>query len=117
MSGGQTDPFPLRPFVAAVTAGNPLQIKAIAQAKVKADKIDAEVLAHLCRCEYLPTVWTADAATQTLRELTTLRGGLMGDRTRLKNRVQSLLAQLLVRPPIKVLFRPVRRIRRSSPPA
>jgi transposase len=94
----------LRPFVAAVTVGNPLQIKAIAQAKVKSDKIDAEVLAHLLRCEYLPTVWTPDAATQTLRELTTLRGGLMGDRTRLKNHVQSLLAQLLVRPPVKVLF-------------
>src|SRR5437762_2322965 len=34
----------LRPFVAAVTVGNPLQIKAIAQAKVKTDKIDAQVL-------------------------------------------------------------------------
>src|SRR5262249_21057631 len=37
----------LRPFVASVTVGNPLQIRAIAQAKVKTDKIDAEVLANL----------------------------------------------------------------------
>jgi transposase len=94
----------LRPFVAAVTVGNPLQIKAIAQAKVKTDKIDAEVLAHLLRCEYLPTVWTPDAATQKLRQLTTLRGGVIADRSRLKHRVQSLLAQLLVVPPVKVLF-------------
>jgi transposase len=94
----------LRPFVAAVTVGNPLQIKAIAQAKVKTDKIDAQVLANLIRCEYLPTVWTPDAATQKLRQLTTLRGGVIADRSRLKNRVQSLLAQLLVVPPVKVVF-------------
>jgi transposase len=47
----------LRPFVAAVVAGNPLQIKAIAQAKVKTDRIDAEVLANLLRCDFLPEVW------------------------------------------------------------
>lgn len=94
----------LRPFVAAVTVGNPMQIKAIAQAKVKTDKIDAQVLAHLLRCDYLPTVWTPDAATQKLRQLTTLRGGVIADRTRIKNRVQSLLAQLLVVPPVKVVF-------------
>ena len=94
----------LRPFVAAVTVGNPLQIKAIAQAKVKTDKIDAQVLANLLRCDYLPTVWTPDAKTQKLRELTTLRGNLMIDRSRLKNRIQSLLAQLLVATPVKTLF-------------
>jgi transposase len=94
----------LRPFVAAVMVGNPLQIKAIAQAKVKTDKIDAQVLANLIRCEYLPTVWTPDEMTQRLRQLTTLRCGVIADRTRLKNRVQSLLAQLLVVPPVKVLF-------------
>ena len=47
----------LRPFVAEVVASNPLATKAIAQAKVKTDKIDAEVLAQLLRCDYLPPVW------------------------------------------------------------
>jgi transposase len=94
----------LRPFVAAVTVGNPLQIKAIAQAKVKTDKVDAQVLANLLRCDYLPTVWTPDAETQKLRQLTTLRGGLITDRSRMKNRVQSLLAQMLIVPPFKVVF-------------
>jgi len=89
---------------AAVTVGNPLQIKAIAQAKVKTDTIDAQVLANLLRCDYLPTVWTPDAGTQKLRELTTLRGNLIVDRSRLKNRVHSLLAQLLVVPPVKMVF-------------
>jgi transposase len=94
----------LRPFVAAVVVGNPLQIKAIAQAKVKTDKIDAEVLAQLLRCDYLPAVWHPDEHTQKLRRLTTVRAGLVGDRTRLKNRVQCLLAQLLIEPPVNVLF-------------
>lgn len=94
----------LRPFVAAVVVGNPLQVKAIAQAKVKTDKIDAQVLANLLRCEYLPEVWVPDAATQRLRQLTTLRSAVVTDRSRLKNRIQSLLAQLLVVPPVKVLF-------------
>lgn len=94
----------LRPFVATVVVGNPLQIKAIAQAKVKTDKIDAEVLAQLLRCDYLPAVWHPDEHTQKLRRLTAVRAGLVGDRTRLKNRVQSLLAQLLIEPPVNVLF-------------
>jgi len=94
----------LRPFVAEIVVGNPLQIKAIAQAKVKTDKIDAEVLAHLLRCDYLPAVWQPDAETQRLRHLTTVRSSLIGDRTRIKNRIQSVLAQLLIQPPVKVLF-------------
>ena len=71
----------LRPFVAVVTVGNPLQIKAIAQAKVKTDKIDAQVLANRIRCEYLPTVWAPDETTQRLRQLTTLRCGIVADRS------------------------------------
>jgi transposase len=94
----------LCPFVAAVVVGNPLQIKAIAQAKVKTDKIDAEVLAQLLRCDYLPAVWHPDEHTQALRRLTTVPAGPVGDRTRLKNRVQSLLAQLLIEPPVNGLF-------------
>ena len=36
--------------------------------------------------------------------MTTVRSGLVGDRTRLTNRVQGLLAQLLIEPPVNVLF-------------
>ncbi len=94
----------LHPFVAAVVVGNPLQIKAIAQAKVKTDKIDAEMLANLLRCDFLPDVWEPDPQTQRLRQLTGVRSALVADRTRLKNRIQSLLAGLLVVPPDGGLF-------------
>src|SRR5262245_48478033 len=35
----------LKPFVAEVVVSNPLKTKAIAEAKIKTDKVDAEVLA------------------------------------------------------------------------
>jgi Transposase len=94
----------LRPFVAAIVVGNPLQIKAIAQAKVKTDKIDAEVLANLLRCDFLPDVWNPDPQTQRLRHLTGVRSALVADRTRLKNRIHSTLAGWLIVLPEGGLF-------------
>lgn len=94
----------LRPHVAQVVVGNPLQTRAIAQAKVKTDKIDARVLAHLLRCDYLPAVWHPDPDTQRLRQLATVRSNLVTDRTRLKNRIHGTLAQALVAPPAGGLF-------------
>jgi transposase len=94
----------LKPFVASVTTSNPLRTKAIAEAKVKTDKVDAEVLAQLLRCDYLPSVWEPDEETRRLRQLTTYRAGLIGDRTRIKNRLKGLLNQRLIKPPVKYLF-------------
>ena len=42
----------LQPFVGRVVVSNPMKTKAIAEAKVKTDKVDAEVLAQLLRCDY-----------------------------------------------------------------
>ena len=50
----------LRPFVARIVVANPLRTRAIAEAKLKTDKIDAEALAQLLRCDYLPPVWQPD---------------------------------------------------------
>jgi transposase len=94
----------LRPFVAEVVASNPLTTKAIAQAKVKTDKIDAEALAQLLRCDYLPQVWQPDEATSLLRELTSRRTALVGDRTAVRNRIHSLLAVRLLKVPFDELF-------------
>lgn len=97
----------LEPFVAEIVVSNPLRTKAIAQAKIKTDRVDAEVLAQLLRCEYLPRVWQPDAATQRLRRLTSRRAALVADRTAIKNRLHSVLAQRLIVPPLgDSLFRP-----------
>ena len=60
----------LQPHVARILVSNPMATKAIAQAKVKTDKVDAHVLAQLLRCDFLPEVWQPDEATRRLRELT-----------------------------------------------
>lgn len=52
----------LSPHVKRVVIANPLQVKAIAHAHVKTDKVDAGTLASLHAAGYLPEIWTPDAA-------------------------------------------------------
>jgi transposase len=92
----------LRSHAAKVVVSNPLTTKAIAQAKVKTDKVDALVLAQLLRCDFLPEVWQPDEATRRLRELTGRRSALVGQRTMMRNRIHSVLAMRLVEEPKKL---------------
>lgn len=92
----------LRPHVGRVVVSNPMATKAIAQAKVKTDKVDAHVLAQLLRCDFLPEVWTPDEATRQLRELTGRRSSLVGQRTAARNRIQAVLAMRLIEAPARL---------------
>jgi transposase len=94
----------LRLHAARVVVSNPLLTKAIAQAKIKTDKVDALVLAQLLRCDYLPQVWQPDPGTQERRRLCSRRASLVADRTGIKNRLHSVLAQRLLQPPVAELF-------------
>ena len=94
----------LEPFVAEVVVSNPLRTRAIAEAKIKTDRVDAAVLAHLLRLDYLPRVWQPDAETRDLRRQTTERAALVSDRTRIKNRIHAVLHQRLLTPPSGDLF-------------
>ncbi len=89
----------LKPFVESVTVSNPMATRAIAKAKVKTDKVDAQVLAHLLRCDYLPPVWHPDEQTQRMRQLTGRRAALVQQRTRLRNRIHSVLHMRLIETP------------------
>ena len=57
----------LRPLVARVVVSNPRKTRAIAEAKVKTDKVDARILAQLLAADFLPGTWVADDRTRTLR--------------------------------------------------
>jgi transposase len=95
----------LSPFVARVIIANPLQVKAIAYAHVKTDKIDAGVLANLHAAGFLPEVWTPDAETEQLRRLVARRNQVVKHRTRIKNEVHAILhAHLIPRCPHADLF-------------
>lgn len=82
----------LSPFVARVVIANPLQVKAIAHAHGKTDKVDAGTLANLYAAGSLPEIWTPDAATERLRRLVARRYQIVRYRTRVKNEVHSILA-------------------------
>src|SRR3712207_9297767 len=58
----------LSPYVARVIVANPLQVKAIAHARIKTDKIDAGVLAQLRAADFLPEVWLPDTETERSEE-------------------------------------------------
>ena len=57
----------LQARVGRVVVSNPQKTRAIAEAKVKTDKVDAEILAQLLAADYLPGVWVADEDTQARR--------------------------------------------------
>jgi hypothetical protein len=115
----------LQPLVSEVVVSNPLQTRAIAQAKVKTDMIDTDVLAHLLRCNYLPRVWIPAEQTRQLRQQCTERANLSSDRTRLKNRIHAVLHQRLIEAPHGDLFSPAtcagcapsRSMRPAAPPS
>jgi len=94
----------LRPHVQQIVIGNPLRTRAIAEAKIKTDKVDSRVLAELLRADYLPSVWQPGPDTQRLRRLTHRRAALVSDRTRLKNRLHSILHHCLIPLPRFDLF-------------
>src|SRR5215213_1621083 len=82
--------------VTRVAVSNPQKTRAIAEAKVKTDRVDAEILAQLLAADYLPGVWVADEETQARRRQVARRAHLVRQRTRLKNQVQSILHRNLI---------------------
>ena len=86
----------LERHVGRVVVSNPTKTRAIAEAKVKTDKVDAQVLAQLLAAGFLPSVWLADDETHALRRQVARRAHIVRQRTRLKNRVQSILHRNLV---------------------
>ena len=95
----------IKPHVARVVVSNPQKTRAIAEAKVKTDKVDAAILAELLAADFLPSVWVADEATHALRRQVARRANIVRQRTRLKNQVQAILHRnLLPRCPAADMF-------------
>ncbi len=86
----------LQQHAGRVVVSNPLQTRAIADAKIKTDKVDAETLVRLLAGGWLPEVWVPDADTQALRQQVAYRIGLVRQRTRVKCRVHSILSRNLI---------------------
>lgn len=95
----------LRRHVARVAIANPLQVRLIAEARVKTDKIDAAVLAQLYSSGFLPEAWMPDEDTLALRRQISRCSQLVRQRTRLMSEIDAVLAaHLIERCPASELF-------------
>ncbi|MCL0041360.1 IS110 family transposase [Dehalococcoidia bacterium] len=81
----------LEELVGEVHLAHPLKVKAIAEAKIKTDKIDARVLAHLLRSDLLPEAHVAGPEIRQVRNVLRQRMFFVRLRTMVKNRISSLL--------------------------
>jgi transposase len=70
-----------------VVLAHPLKVKAIADAKIKTDKIDATVLAHLLRADLVPQAWAPGERARDLRIALRERMFYVRLRTMMKNRI------------------------------
>jgi len=74
-----------------VRLSNPAKTRAIASAKIKTDKLDAVKLADLLRGGYIAECYIPTRETMDLRELVRHRAALVRMRTKLKNKIHSIM--------------------------
>ncbi|XYJ86658.1 transposase [Cupriavidus necator] len=79
----------LTSHVGRVIVANPLQVRLIAEARVKTDKIDAAILAQLYASGFLPEVWIPDETTQAMRRQVSRRAQIVRQRTRLRDDIHA----------------------------
>jgi transposase len=95
----------IEPHVARVVIANTRKVRAIAESKVKTDKVDAKTLCELLAAGFLPAVWSPDEFTRALRRRLQRRSKLVRPRTRAKNECHAVLARNLKgRPPMTDVF-------------
>jgi transposase len=83
----------LEPHVGRVVVANTRKLRAIAEAKVKTDKVDAQTLCELLDAGFLPGVFSPDEWTRSLRRRLGRRSQLVRARTRSKNELHAVLAR------------------------
>jgi transposase len=74
-----------------VVLANPLKTKAIASAKVKTDKLDAIILAHLLRADLVAESYVPPGNVREMRALVRHRLSLVQMRTMVKNKIHAVI--------------------------
>jgi transposase len=80
-----------------VKIANALQVKAIAQARIKTDKRDSRTLAHLLRANLIPEVYQRGDGNRRAQRVIRMRAYWVCKQTEVKNKIRVLLAQQDVR--------------------
>lgn len=74
-----------------VRLAHPLKVRAIAEARIKTDRIDSRILAHLLRCDLLPTAYVRPKAARTVQHVLRQRMFFVRLRTMVKTRIHVLV--------------------------
>src|SRR5919202_2951209 len=82
-----------------VLLAHPLKVRAIADAKIKTDRLDSEMLARLLRADLIPEAYASSKEVRAKKRVLRQRMFLVRVRTMVKNRVRALLCQHGVQPP------------------
>jgi len=95
----------LERHVGRVAIANTRKVRAIAESKVKTDRVDARTLCELLAAGFLPEVFGPDEDTRAQRRRLARRAALVRQRTRAKNELHAVLARNLKgRPPMSDVF-------------
>jgi Transposase/Na+-translocating membrane potential-generating system (MpsC) len=83
----------------SVDVANARKVRDVAPLACKTDKVDARVLAELCRRDLVPAVWVASLEDRAISERLRRRAHLVKPRTSARNRIFGLLTHLIARQP------------------
>jgi transposase len=82
-----------------VILAHPKKVRAIAEARIKNDKIDSHTLAHLLRADLIPEAYACPADIRATKRVLRQRMFLVRIQTMLKNRVHALIHQYDLKKP------------------
>lgn len=85
----------IEPHVAGVLVADTRNVRAMTHAKVKNDRIDAQLIAKLLAAGMLPGTWVCDEPTRILRRQVTRRSQLVRGRTRARNQIHAIIIRNL----------------------
>lgn len=80
----------LEPLAERVVVANPIEVKQIANARVKTDIRDTLILARLLAANLVPEVWVPPVAVREMRQLLSQRRQLVETHTQIVNRMHSV---------------------------
>jgi len=80
-------------YTPEVVLAHPLKTRAIAEARIKTDTIDATTLAELLRLDGIPKAYIPPRQVRDIRELLRYRASLVSVRVSLKNKIHAVLTK------------------------
>ncbi len=81
----------IEPIVGKVVLAHPYKTRAIAEARIKTDSIDSEILSHLLRADLIAEAYAPSSETRQVKDILRYRAALKQMSTSMKNRVHLIL--------------------------